>query len=169
MSTQKTVWIAAPIHTGIILSTTKARCYLVIAPLRLLTFGWQGLWRLSIPSYEHLQRHFITFSAIFQRFYFIFKCAKSPCFCGTSPAAHFGLDNKGGRALHRLFHLPYFAYWLRPIWNRSLPWLSTATVRGRFSTSIRFTDSHPSSSKAMTWADLMHLAMRAPAPPTAAK
>ena len=76
---------------------------------------------------------------------------------------------KGGRTFHRLFHLSYFAYWLRPILNRSLPWLSTATVRGRFSTSMRLTDSQPSSSKAMTWAVLMHLAIRAPAPPTAAK
>ena len=79
------------------------------------------------------------------------------------------LNKKGGRTFHRLFHLSYFAYWLRPILNRSLPWLSTATVRGRFSTSMRLTDSQPSSSKAMTWAVLMHLAMRAPAPPTAAK
>ena len=79
------------------------------------------------------------------------------------------LNKKGGRTFHRLFHLSYFAYWLRPILNRSLPWLSTATVRGRFSTSMRLTDSQPSSSKAMTWAVLMHLAIRAPAPPTAAK
>ena len=79
------------------------------------------------------------------------------------------LNKKGGRTFHRLFHLSYVAYWLRPILNRSLPWLSTATVRGRFSTSMRLTDSQPSSSKAMTWAVLMHLAMRAPAPPTAAK
>ena len=87
------------------------------------------------------------------------------CVIGTGQS----LNKKGGRTFHRLFHLSYFAYWLRPILNRSLPWLSTATVRGRFSTSMRLTDSQPSSSKAMTWAVLMHLAIRAPAPPTAAK
>ena len=99
--------------------------------------------------------------------------AERPCqgrrFAPEPLAKSQSLNKKGGRTLFWLFHLSYCAYWLRPIWNRSLPWLSTATVRGRSSTSMRLTDSHPSSSKAMTWAVLMHLAMRAPAPPTAAK
>ena len=56
-----------------------------------------------------------------------------------------------------------------PLSYRLAPEASMATVSGRSSTSIRFTDSHPKSSKATTSADRMHLAIRAPAPPTAAK
>ena len=83
-------------RTDIVLSMTKARCYIVIAPLRLLAcllacllaLEWQKSWRLSIPFYEYLQKYYTILSPALQWLYYDYEYKDFPCFRGTFQGPH---------------------------------------------------------------------------------